>query len=60
MDFKRFESRVINAVTIPGTLTYNAFIPLKSINRILKEFSQDENNEIYPKIKRPKSIGNQN
>ena len=60
MDFKRFESTVINAVTIPGTLKYNAFIPLKSINRILKEFSQDEKNEIYPKIKRPKSIGNQN
>ena len=35
MDFKRFYSRVTNAVTILGTLKYHAVIPLKSINRIL-------------------------
>lgn len=58
--FKTIEIRFKNAVTIPGTLKYHAFIPMESGNMMLKKFSMDESYETYPKIKRSKCPRNQN
>lgn len=54
--FLNLKKHISDANMIPGTLKYHAFIPTKDNRFILKTTSLSENYEIFPKLKRKKTI----